>query len=244
VAFEEADIVSAALARGLLILAVLAGAAYAAEHATPRLELGSGTPALTALIPEQFGAWRAEPEAVAPVFLVPDVLADAEAAQSASYDDVLMRTYRHVDGASVMVAIAYGRRQTQEIKIHRPELCYYAQGFSVSALGERVVRFEGTLGVQSRALLTQNRDRTEVVTYWIRVGERVVNDAWAMRWGIFRDGLDGRVPDGVLVRASSLAASAETAERELALQHTFLADLYAAVPSDARRFLVGDEGAP
>lgn len=227
--------------KGLLILALLAGAAYAAERATPTLEQGRDTPPLAALIPERFGQWVAEPEAVAPVLLVPDVLTDAETAQSASYDDVLMRTYRHAGGASVMVAIAYGRRQTQELKIHRPELCYYAQGFSVSALGDRVVSLDPGLGVESRALLTQNRDRVEVVSYWIRVGERVVNDPWALRWSIFRDGLEGRVPDGVLVRASSLAASSSAAESELALQETFLAELYAAVPADTRRFLAGEE---
>jgi EpsI family protein len=232
---------SSARAKGLLILALLAGAAYAAERATPRLEQGRDTPSLAALIPERFGAWVAEPEAVAPVLLVPDVLTDAETAQSASYDDVLMRTYRHEDGSSVMVAIAYGRRQTQEIKIHRPELCYYAQGFSVSGLGDRVVRLDRRFGVESRALLTQNRDRVEIVSYWIRVGEGVVNDPWALRWSILRDGLEGRVPDGVLVRASSLAASPAAIERELALQQTFLADLYAAVPARTRQFLAGAE---
>lgn len=231
-------------AKALLVLALLAGAAYVAERVTPTLEQGRDTPPLAALIPERFGAWVAEPEMVAPVLLVPGVLTDAEAAQSASYDDVLMRTYRHGDGASVMVAIAYGRRQTQEIKIHRPELCYYAQGFSVSALGDRVVRLDDGLGVEARALLTQNRDRVEIVSYWIRVGERVVNDPWALRWSIFRDGLDGRVPDGVLVRASTLAASPAAVESELALQHAFLADLYAAVPARTRQFIAGAEAAP
>jgi EpsI family protein len=231
---------NAACVRGLLILAMLAGAAVAAERAAPRVEQGRDTPPLAALIPERFGEWVAEAPAVAPVLLVPDVLTDAETAQSASYDDVLMRTYRHADGAAVMVAVAYGRRQTQEIKIHRPELCYYAQGFTVSQLGARVVTLDGDLRVESRALLTQNRDRVEIVSYWIRVGARVVNDPWALRWSILRDGLDGRIPDGVLVRASSLAASAGESARELALQAEFLAELYAAVPAGTRRFLAGD----
>ena len=231
----------APLVRGLCVFGLLAGAAYAAEWLTPRNELGRDTPSLAALIPERFGEWSAEAETVLPVLLVADVLADAEAAQSASYDDVLMRTYKRADGASVMVAIAYGRRQTQEIKIHRPELCYSAQGFSVESLGERAVRLDSRVTVESRTLLTQNRERTEVVTYWIRVGEQVVNDAWGMRWKIFRDGLGGRVPDGVLVRASSLAATPGAAQRELELQHTFLADLYGAAPSRTRAFLAGRE---
>jgi EpsI family protein len=150
-----------------------------------------------------------------------------------------MRTYRRTDGARVMVAIAYGRRQTQEVKIHRPELCYYAQGFAVSPLGSRAVELDGARNVESLALLTQNRSRTEIVTYWIRVGDALVNDPWELRFEIFREGLEGRVPDGLLVRASSLAGSADGAERELALQHEFLADLYRVVPDATRRFLVG-----
>lgn len=234
---------NAVLVRGLCVLALLASGAYAADRLTPREELGRDTPSLAALFPEQFGEWAAEAESVAPVLLVADVLADATAAQAASYDDVLMRTYRRADGASVMVALAYGRRQTQEIKIHRPELCYSAQGFSVEPLGERTVRLDAAAAVESRALLTRNRDRTEIVTYWIRVGEHVVNDAWSMRWTIFRDGFAGRVPDGVLVRASSLAPTPASAQRELELQQQFLADLYAAAPPRTRAFMAGGEAA-
>jgi EpsI family protein len=136
-----------------------------------------------------------------------------------------------------MVALAYGRRQTQEIKIHRPELCYYAQGFAVQSLGTRAVQLSPARSVESHALLTENRARTEVVTYWIRVGDSLANDPWTLRWTIFREGLRGRVPDGLLVRTSSLAASAEGAERELALQQEFLADLYRAAPTKTRTFL-------
>jgi EpsI family protein len=231
---------TAALTRSILVLAVLASASYAAARLTPRLEAGMSTAALAALIPERFGEWAAEPGSVSPVLLVPDALTDADAAQSATYDDVLMRTYRRADGARVMLALAYGRRQTQEIKIHRPELCYYAQGFVVRSLGVHAVRLAAGHGVESHALLTQNRSRTELVTYWIRVGERLAHDPWDVRWIIFRDGLAGRVPDGLLVRASSLAESPDGFERELHLHHEFLADLYRAVPTATRRFLAAD----
>jgi EpsI family protein len=235
---------TARAARSLLVLAVLASASYAAARMTPQVELGRNTPALAVLIPERFGSWIAEPESVSPVLVVPDAVADAAVAQGATYDDVLMRTYRRADGARVMVAAAYGRRLSQERKIHRPELCYYAQGFAVTPLGIRAVHFGAAHEVESQALLTQNRSRTEIVTYWIRVGERVASNPWDQRWTIFRDGLAGTVPDGLLVRASSLADSPSDAERELRLQHAFLADLYAQVPDATRRFLVPDSGAP
>jgi EpsI family protein len=203
------------------------------------------TPAepLAEVIPQRFGDWTAEAQPGAQILLVPDALDDALAAQNASYDDVLMRTYRHVDGTQVMAAFAYGRRQTQEVKIHRPELCYYAQGFAVHSLGVRNVQLAPTVSLEAPTLLTQNRARTEIVTYWIRLGDHLANGAWDMRARILREGLEGRVPDGLLVRTSSLAVSEADVGRELDIHAGFLRDLYSAVPPPTRRFLAGPAGA-
>jgi EpsI family protein len=225
-------------ARGILVTAVLIGASCAAAALTPRADVAPSRP-LAERIPARFGDWTAEPQSVDPVVLVPGAALEPAAAESSSYDDVLMRTYRRGDGARVMAAFAYGRRQTQELKIHRPELCYHAQGFEVSPLGVRAVRLDRDLSVDSLALLTRNRSRIEVVTYWIRVGERIARGPWDIRWTIFDAGVHGHVPDGLLVRASSLAESTQDAEHELALQHEFLADLYRGTPDATRTFLAG-----
>lgn len=230
------------LARSASVLAVLTLASCAASSMRPELEASASAP-LAALIPERFGEWTVETLPGSQVLLVPDALDDPAAAQDASYDDVLMRSYRHADGRQIMAAFAYGRRQTQEIKIHRPELCYYAQGFDVRSLGLRSLELASAVRVGAPALFTQNRARTEIVTYWIRLGDHVATSPWDIRARIFKDGLSGRVPDGLLVRASSLAASAADADRELDLHETFLRDLYAAVPEQTRRFLAGDAGA-
>jgi EpsI family protein len=226
------------VARSVLVTALFVGASCAAAALTPRAEVESTRP-LAERIPERFGDWVAEPQYVDQVVLVPGAALEPAAAQASAYDDVLMRTYRRGDGARVMAAFAYGRRQTQELKIHRPELCYYAQGFDVKSLGERAVRLDRGRSIESRALLTRNRARIEVVTYWIRVGERVAQSPWAIRWTIFGAGLHGRVPDGLLVRASSLAKSTRDAEQELEVQHEFLADLYRDAPDTTRAFLAG-----
>jgi EpsI family protein len=225
-------------ARGTILTAVLIGASCAAAALTPRAEVANTLP-LAERIPARFGDWTAEPQSVDPVVLVPNAALEPAAAETSSYDDVLMRTYRRGDGARVMAAFAYGRRQTQELKIHRPELCYHAQGFDVSLLGVRAVRLDRDLSVDSLALLTRNRSRIEVVTYWIRVGQRIARGPWDIRWTIFDAGVHGHVPDGLLVRASSLAGSTQDAEHELALQHEFLADLYRDTPDATRAFLTG-----
>jgi len=215
----------------------MVAAACGASILTPQRESISREAPLDRLIPHTFGNWA---EDVSPESQVSLSLRTGDEPLGAEvYDDVLMRTYRRSDGQRVMMTIAYGRKQTQELKLHRPELCYYAQGFEVHALGRRAVQLSPTRQLGSMALLTRNRTRIEVVTYWMRIGEHVTENAWQTRWTILRSGLDGRIPDGILVRASTLATSEATAEQELALQHAFLTDLYTAVPQSTRRLLAG-----
>ena len=224
-------------ARSLAVLAVMVAAACGASVLTPQRESASCCTPLERLIPHTFGSWVEDVTPVSQVSL--SLRTGNEPLGAEAYDDLLMRTYRRSDGQRVMVTIAYGRSQTQELKLHRPELCYYAQGFEVRTVGRRAVHLSPTRVVSSLALVTRNRSRTEVVTYWMRIGERITENAWQTRWTILRAGLDGTIPDGILVRTSTLAVSEAATEQELALQHAFLTDLYSAVPQSTRRLLAG-----
>ena len=226
-----------AVARSLAVMAVMVAAACGAAVLTPKRESVDPAAPLDRLIPHTFGNWVEDVTPESQVSLSLRTGNDPNGAEA--YDDLLMRTYRRADGQRVMMTIAYGRNQTQELKLHRPELCYYAQGFEVRALGRRTVHLSSARTVSSLALLTRNRTRTEVVTYWMRIGERITESAWETRWTILRAGLDGKVPDGILVRTSTLAASEVATEQELAVQHAFLSDLYSAVPQSTRRLLAG-----
>ena len=102
----------------------------AAWYLTPRTPARAGDgAALAQLVPRSFGEWR---ELDAPAAAVdPRGQRPGETDSEAPYDDVLMRSYINARGDVVMLALAYGRHQRQEIKIHRPELCYTSQGFAV-----------------------------------------------------------------------------------------------------------------
>jgi EpsI family protein len=225
------------MTRSLPLLGTMLVAAAAAALLTPQREAEAPAASLDDLVPLSFGEWRAVPDPVAQVTLNPRL--ENEPAGAQAYDDLMVRTYRRADGQEVMVTLAYGRRQTQELKIHRPELCYYAQGFEVLALGPRTVRLSPSQDIRSLTLLTRNRARVEVVTYWMRIGAQVTENAWQTRWVILREGLRGRIPDGMLVRASTLASPERTMEEVIELQQAFLADLYSAVPASTRQLLAG-----
>lgn len=137
-----------------------------------------------------------------------------------------------------MLALAYGERQRQELKIHRPELCYVAQGFQVTAQKTDTEEFRGSQ-VNLTRLLARSERRTEPISYWIRIGDSFVRNAWETRTAIFREGLRGRVPDGILVRVSNAQPSGAEQMSSYAIHDEFIRDLLDALDPAGRRMLLG-----
>ncbi|EOA03329.1 exopolysaccharide methanolan synthase [Herbaspirillum frisingense GSF30] len=183
---------------------------------------------LSAVVPTQFGDWREMPSP----FLQVDVGLDDGTGRNSDqpYDDVLSRTYVNSHGQMVMLALAYANEQTQDVKIHLPEVCYVAQGFKLrdEQRVEMPMRGQDHPIAASRFVATQ-KNRVEAVSYWVRIGDGFPNGGLAARWKIFKDGMAGRVSDGILVRASSLMAEKDDEADAFALQQKFLQDLDAAV---------------
>lgn len=193
---------------------------------------------LEAMVPKQFGDWTYVPSATTQVDLA--VKRDGEEGSNTRvYDQVLMRTYRNTQGQMVMLALAWGRQQRQEVKIHRPELCYVAQGFRIES--SRPIEGLGDGSVRGTSLLAASSRRIEPVVYWVRIGDTLSSNAWQTRWYILREGMAGRIPDGILVRTSQVMRSATQVEASLEVQRRFLADLVAAVPESKRAVLVPRE---
>lgn len=223
----------------LAVAGVLALAASLVPLLRPAAaEAPAAAPSIGAALPEGFGDWRAVPWAGA---------GDANVRRADApdydnpYDQVVLRAYANGRGAVVALAVAWGASQRQEVKIHRPELCYAAQGHAVQSLQAagfgRVPGAAGEVAGQ-RLLVRAPGGGLEAVSYWIRIGTLYSRGAVATRLHILEEGLHGRVPDGVLVRASmpvGAAAQAPSAHAEL---ESFLREFAAAVPPPARALLV------
>jgi EpsI family protein len=138
-----------------------------------------------------------------------------------------------------MLALAYGREQRQEVKIHRPELCYVSQGFAVKGKSTEMVEIGQGAPVPVHRLLTGNEARLEPVTYWIRIGDRLVDNAWESRAAIFMDGLQGKIPDGILVRVSTVVKAGADVPAAYAVQEAFLKDLLNVLSGPAKTALLG-----
>ena len=219
--------------RGLSPVALIACLAMVGTAlAAPALKPVASTdpaPDLEQVIPARFGDWRIDP-AVEQVAPAPDVQANL----ARLYRQIVTRTYVNGAGERMMLTVAHGGDQSDALKAHRQEVCYAAQGFEISDLAHGrlqaagrdlpVTRFHARLG-----------ERSEPVTYWFTMGDRVVLGRAERLRVQLAYGFAGRIPDGMLVRVSSL--SAEPA-RAYAAQAAFVAALAAAFPNDdAARFV-------
>ena len=122
---------------------------------------------LEATIPREFGAWR-ERAMTAQV-----VNPQSKEMIDMLYSQVLTRTYVDDRGNGIMLTIAYGGDQRGNLEVHKPEVCYPAQGFTVhqNVAGELSTPF-GTIAV--RRLETSLGPRKEPVTYWTTLGNSVI----------------------------------------------------------------------
>jgi EpsI family protein len=161
-----------------------------ADH-RPRIDLEH-------MIPNQFGDWKTD-TSMAPVRVSPEVQAKLDKL----YDQTLSRTYVNSHGDRVMLSIAYGGDQSEAMQVHRPEVCYPAQGFAIlknlSALLS--TRFGD---VPVKRLVAVHGARVEPITYWITVGDEVALGGLDRKLAQVKYGLTGKVPDGLLFRVSSI----------------------------------------
>lgn len=225
-----------ALRRTLGVAAAMALAAVAAWALTPVTRSAEPVAQLAQVLPTQFAQWRMLPDTglMAPVSDGTDTSIDQP------YDQTVMRRYVDPAGRTVMLAVAWSRYQRQDVKVHRPEVCYPAQGFSIREPGvdERLALPDRAEPITVRRLLAQHGNELEAVRYWIRIGTRYGGDGLSTRLYLLREGFQGRVPDGILVRASLRLPANPTATPDYPLLDQFLRDLVAAAPAPARALLV------
>lgn len=173
-------------------------------------------------IPQAFGSWQVD-RSLVPVLPDPSL----QAALDKIYGQVLARTYINAERQRVMVSIAYGEDQgTDATAAHRPEFCYSAQGFSVKGLGEATLRFDGH-DLRVRRLVGTLQARREPITYWVTLNNSAVLPGVSRKLEQIRLGLTGQIPDGMLVRVSTIQLPDEVGFR---VQERFLAELHQTLP--------------
>lgn len=185
---------------------------------------------LEALIPVQFGNWQID-TSIIPL----QVDAETQAQLDRIYNQTISRTYINTLGERIMLSVAYGGDQSDNLAVHKPEVCYYAQGFEIMKIfADELLTSYGKLPI--KRLLAIKGNRNEPITYWVTVGNKAVLPGIDQKLQQLRYGLTGRVPDGMLVRVSSIDNDKDKAYQ---LQSIFIRDMLTAVDVKKRVRLIG-----
>ena len=223
--------------REFFVGGLAAGAFGVAEYLRPRenVRLFSGI-TLEDAVPSSFGPWREHPGGAVIEPVTPDSLADR------LYSATVARVYAREDGAGppIMLLIAYGGEQSDLLQLHRPESCYPAIGMDIAARQMGSVGLAGGGQVPAVFLSAGGQHHLEDIVYWTRLGEALPRTAAEQRSDRLRAAMQGKVGDGMLVRASTIRFEAAPAWPYLT---RFLADLMASVPPRSRAGFVGTERA-
>lgn len=217
--------------RDFLIGGASLAAAGTAWARTPRKRmslLGKGQ--LEKLLPLQFGEWRYLPSDALVVPQSDDSLA------AKLYSQTIARYYVDAAGEGVMMLIAYGDTQSDQLQLHRPEVCYPAFGFNVVRTVPASIAIAPGLSIPARSLTAESPMRTEQISYWTRVGEYLPQDGTEQRMAKLRNAWDGVLPDGVLVRLSNVSNDPAAA---FALNQRFAGAMVKAVAPALRPALIG-----
>ena len=206
-------------------LLAAAGTAFILQPRHRQNTLGSAK--LEELVPAKLGRWNFETSSGL-------VLPPADQLRDKVYQQLLTRVYTREDGAAVMLLIAYGGSQDGMIQIHRPEVCYPASGFRLTRVEDQRTPLSSRLHIPTRYIVAESGLRSEQLIYWTRLGQSFPLSWSEQKLAVIRENLEGMIPDGVLVRISTVGPDDARARLD-----GFAADLFQSVGSHMKAILVG-----
>lgn len=218
--------------KALVLMLLMAASAVSAHYWRPTIHMADSGPkiVLDSIFPKSFGGWTLDTRM--PVQLVsPDV----QALLDSIYNQLLSRTYVNAAGDRIMLSVAYGGDQSDGTRAHRPEVCYPAQGFQIIGNHEVVLQAAGQ-AIKARQLLAKMGGRVEPITYWVTVGDRVATSGTEQKLEQLRYGMRGLVPDGMLVRVSSIDPDEK---RAYSVQQKFIADMASSLSGNWKSRIIG-----
>lgn len=216
------------ITRSVVVFILMVLTAISTAMVRPTDNVAVIAPDLDQYLPDAFGVWRR----ISLGELILPNETELEAGEAVAY-----RAYQDEVGRIVTLVVAYGPPMGDSVRLHRPELCYVAQGFQIN--GRSVASTPGPFGpIPIVHLSTDSPTREEAVTYWLRSGPGFVTDAASNQVINFKYGISQRL-DGALIRVSSPG----NAEFLHELHAEFLADFSQAIDGRAAEIFLGQTAA-
>ncbi len=214
----------------LLALMLAASAGAIALRPTQKIADQGSKMNLETIFPDSFGDWRTD-TTITPIAPSPELQATIDQ----TYEQTLSRTFIDKSGQRIMLSVAFSGNYGKGSQYHRPEICYPSQGFRIlKETNSTLSTPEGNLPVKH--LVAVLGPRNEPITYWFVIGGLQTQSSFGVRWAQIKVGLTGKVPDGLLIRVSSID---QDEVRAFQLQENFINKMLEAVGANNRYRLTG-----
>ena len=214
--------------RKFLLGLLFCSAAGVAAWRQPRIKIDYlGTQKLEDLVPKTIGRWD---------FVTASglVIPPEDDFEKTLYSQVLTRVYSDNRGTPIMLLLAQNGGQTGFLQIHRPEVCYTAGGYQISAVTPHPIRVGQTV-VPANRMDASSGGPTEHVIYWTRVGNQVPASWRQQKLAVAEQNLNGLIPDAILVRISTINDDADAA---LANIDDFVRAMLQSIPPSRRSVFI------
>ena len=190
--------------RKFLIGLLFCSAAGIAAWRKPHIRIDYlGTQKLDDIIPKAIGPWNFV--AASGLVIPPE-----DEFEKTLYSNMLTRVYSDGQSSQIMLLVAQNGSQTGFLQIHRPEFCYTAGGYRISAVTPHPIDLGSRVLPASRMDATANGP-TEHVVYWTRIGNTVPTSWAQQKFVVAKQNLEGIIPDAILIRVSTVNDDAAAA---------------------------------
>jgi EpsI family protein len=218
--------------RDVLIGGACLGGAGAAYALIPRRRVSLlGAVTVASIVPRKLPDWTSRD--------VSDLVAPKESDSLAArlYGETVGRVYRQTStGAEVMMLLAHGNTQSDDLQLHRPEVCYPAFGYVIRENQAVEIALGAGADIPGRDLVAVSPDRQETILYWSRLGQYFPTNRSEQHLDRMRTAMKGIVADGILARFS---VEGGTPSQATAVMRHFVPELISAIAPDHRPALIG-----
>ena len=219
--------------RDLILGAACVLGAGAALALKPRRKVSLLPPGkkLADILPGSFGDWTSRDVSDLYAPETPDSL------EARLYGETVGRFYsQRSTNIEIMMLIAHGDSQSNELQLHRPEVCYPAFGFSLVESHPIQLSIAKAVTLPGRRLIARSTQQQQSVIYWTRLGEYFPVGVTEQRLERLNTAMHRYIPDGLLARFSVAGTDIAPAFQTL---KSFISELVMRVASNQRVVLVG-----
>lgn len=214
---------------------VLSAGAVLALKPTRKVSLLPPGKKLSEILPSGFDDWTSRDVSDLYAPETPDSLL------ARLYGETVGRVYSQGgSGIQIMMLMAHGDSQSNELQLHRPEVCYPAYGFSIVESRPVQLTLEKPITLPGRRMVAETTQEKDAVTYWTRLGEFFPVGVTEQRLERLQTAIHRYVPDGLLARFSIAGPDTASAFR---IMEAFIAGLVLHVADDQRAALIGSSRA-